>query len=663
MFLLLGPFFINWTGFRSTIEEFTEQTLGHPVTVLGDADIRLLPSPRLTFSDIRVGPTEDPLIEIKSLSVVAELPPLLKGELKIRELILTEPDLRLGVDEYGQLDWFIKQEQNSAINPSLIVLDKIQINDGKINITDARSSNTYSVENLNFVGSADSIDGPFRANGQLLLANMYHSISLKTGKVDDLGRINLVALVSPENDLIEIEIKGDFFNENRTPKFEGDFKLTSIIPKDQNVEINLPSWNAEGKINLDSTKVDIDEIQIDYGLRDRVINFQGNIFGNFGLNSKFDVNLDSSQIDLDRLFGQGPNDPISAQFAIKKLTSLANSLPNPSAIGKIEFSSPSILVNGNIIQNVEIETSTTSSGWKVEKLLANLPGETNLSSNGEFIFGTATHYIGDIEIQSMQPTYLLSWWQDTAVGNALELETIDIVSKVGISPKKVELSQINGQLGQDQISGEIAWEIYKEDSRQKISASLALDQFELDQILTLSRILQNSNESPKTESIYEVLPTDLDLNLNLKHLDFDGIVATNVLAQLKYLNGELTIENLSSPNVVGSKVQIQGAISKLNSLNNGAFSVNIDSSDISGLFNSIQSKFPENKLVQSVQDRGKLFSPISITASYFGDSSSESIKKELNVRGVIANSEILSQFKLVGESEDWREINWMQRFN
>ena len=71
MFLLLGPFFINWTGFRGTIEEFAEQTLGHPVTVLGDADISLLPSPRLTFSDIRVGPTEDPLIDIKSFSVVA----------------------------------------------------------------------------------------------------------------------------------------------------------------------------------------------------------------------------------------------------------------------------------------------------------------------------------------------------------------------------------------------------------------------------------------------------------------------------------------------------------------------------------------------------------------------------------------------------------------
>ena len=70
-----------------------------------------------------------------------------------------------------------------------------------------------------------------------------------------------------------------------------------------------------------------------------------------------------------------------------------------------------------------------------------------------------SHYIGDIEIQSMQPTYLLSWWQDNEVGNALELETIDVISKVGISPKKVELSQIKGQLGQDQISGEIAWEI------------------------------------------------------------------------------------------------------------------------------------------------------------------------------------------------------------
>ena len=124
----------------------------------------------------------------------------------------------------------------------------------------------------------------------------------------------------------------------------------------------------------------INELQIDYGPRDRLVRIEGDIQRKFGLDSKFDLKLTSNQIDLDRLFGQGPSDPISTEFVAGRLISFVENLPNSAAIGNVELNFPGIVVNGNIIQNVEITASTTSSGWKVDKFLASLPGETTLST-------------------------------------------------------------------------------------------------------------------------------------------------------------------------------------------------------------------------------------------------------------------------------------------
>ena len=85
---LIGPFFIDWTAYRSTFEDYGERLLGHRVAVMGDAEMRLLPTPTLTFSDVRVGEPEDPLLAVSRFAVRIELPPLLKGEVRIIDMTL-----------------------------------------------------------------------------------------------------------------------------------------------------------------------------------------------------------------------------------------------------------------------------------------------------------------------------------------------------------------------------------------------------------------------------------------------------------------------------------------------------------------------------------------------------------------------------------------------
>lgn len=656
MFLLIGPFFINWTGFRSTIEEYAEQALGQPVVVLGKSDIRLLPSPRLTFNDVQVGESENPLIVINSLSLVAELPPLLRGELKIREFILNEPELRLDIDEVGQLNWHKDQvDVDSVFDPSSVVLDEIVVNRGSVNIFDVRTGQNRSFTGLNFAGSADSLKGPFKANGEIFLAGIKHSVSLKTGKIGELGKINLIALLKPDGYSVQIDINGDYFSESGIPKFEGEFNLSSQVPQEQENIDELSIWNVVGKIDLDSLNVDINEIQIDYGPRDRSISFEGNIHRKFGQNSKFDLRLDSSQIDLDRLLGHGPSDPVATEFVVERLISIVENIPNSAGIGKVELNFPGIVVNGSIIQNVEIEATSTASGWKVEKFEAYPPGQTRLSTNGEILLETTIGYIGALEIQSSQPTTLFSWWQDNSSNFLTDYKSIDLTANIVLDSNQIEFKSINGQLGEDQISGNVAWDSNTNNRTQLIVADLELENLNFDQISSISQIFGAPSALSGAENTNEELSRELDLSLNLKQLNLAGILATDVEIEVGYKDGKFTIENLSSKKVQGSSIAITGELDNLVTLENGNLIINLESEDISNLFDSIQTIFPNNKLIQKATKNGEIYSPISLSANYNADSSTETHKRELNFKGTVANSEVESKIELIGETRNWRE--------
>jgi uncharacterized protein involved in outer membrane biogenesis len=76
---LIGPYFVDWTSYRETFEKQATAYVGRPVTVAGRAGLRLLPTPVVTFTDVRVGDAEAPDVEMERFRAEVELAPLLRG--------------------------------------------------------------------------------------------------------------------------------------------------------------------------------------------------------------------------------------------------------------------------------------------------------------------------------------------------------------------------------------------------------------------------------------------------------------------------------------------------------------------------------------------------------------------------------------------------------
>lgn len=150
MIALVGPLVIDWSAYRSMFESYGEKILGHQVTILGETDVQLLPAPYVKLSDLRVGAVEDPLLTIKGFEGWIELPSLLRGEVHVTEMKLTEPQLNLSLDENGRLDVLQSSTRHSVISdmdPTSLVLEQVSVENGSIVLTDARTGEVRRAEN------------------------------------------------------------------------------------------------------------------------------------------------------------------------------------------------------------------------------------------------------------------------------------------------------------------------------------------------------------------------------------------------------------------------------------------------------------------------------------------------------------------------------------
>jgi large subunit ribosomal protein L24 len=130
---LVGPLLIDWGSYRPFFESEASRLIGLPVSVKGEIDARLLPSPQLTLHDIEIGGTGADKARARALDIELALGPLLRGEWRANELRLTGPQVQLTLDTSGHL---VAASPAIGFRPDALSIDRLSIVDGKIALTD-----------------------------------------------------------------------------------------------------------------------------------------------------------------------------------------------------------------------------------------------------------------------------------------------------------------------------------------------------------------------------------------------------------------------------------------------------------------------------------------------------------------------------------------------
>src|SRR5262249_19967450 len=158
--------------------------VGMPVRVTGAIDARILPSPSVVLRGVEIGEArKEPRLKARELGIEFGLGHLLRGELRAADMRVVGPDLRLGLDADGRLDW----PKAAGFDPDQLATERLRVVDGRAVITDGRTSAAVVLETLSFNGELRSLLGPVKGEGGFNAEGERYSYRVSAGRTDADG--------------------------------------------------------------------------------------------------------------------------------------------------------------------------------------------------------------------------------------------------------------------------------------------------------------------------------------------------------------------------------------------------------------------------------------------------------------------------------------------
>ncbi|WP_422383709.1 AsmA-like C-terminal region-containing protein [Roseibium album] len=647
---LVGPFFIDWTVYRSTFETYAERALGHRVTVLGEADLRLLPAPSISFSDVRVGEAEDPLLVVSQFNVRIELPPLLKGEIRVIDMELDRPHLSLSLDEDGRLDWLTARTSDGAlanVPPEDVAFEKITIRDGALSIVDARSGETHRVDNGNLSVSARSLAGPFKATGSLTLEGSPYNLSIATGRAQqDLG-IRIKGEMTPVDWAVNFAFDGMLQQSDAAPAFDGRFNIASIVLEEDDSNI----WTSEGRFTADIAEVAVPEFEFRYGPDDKRLSVTGSADLVYAGNKRFEIRATSKQVDLDRLLGGGPQNPVELNSASGQLISALRSVPLPAIDGSLSLDVPALVAGGGIVQNVRLDLETMLGGWRIARLAGRLPGRTTVATQGDLGLEPSMSYRGAISISSDQPGSFLGWWQQKE-SNVSAMEPIALEGRLNLLPEGAALNNLRLTMDGSEARGALS---YRKPRQGNAEFSLSLDaqRLDLDAIESLAGLIRPS--PGKNGSAEDPKGLNVSLRLRAKEVVARGVDGKGLALEAEYTDGGVRIDRLFAEDLAGARLDVTGEISNLFSAPEGAVAGELDARDLSGLVALAGSIFPDTAFARHLEKAAGSLVPATFQGELKAAAVGDGTDMTLRLDGTAGGAEAVVSANLTGRVDDWHD--------
>ena len=263
---LVGPYFVNWNDHRAWFESEASRLVGVPVRVAGHIDAGILPFPRVTLDDIAIGPErEASRLRARSLRIELGLGPLLRGEIRAVEMKVVAPQVSIGLDKDGRVDW-----SAFALEAETLSIDRLSIENGRATLTDAASQSQITLDKLWFSGEVRSLTGPFRGKGEFVTGGSLYGYDISAGRLTADGMRVRLALKTDERPLT-IEAEGLFALDRGAPGFDGVVTLArpagAVLASGQAVAYE--PWRLSSKIQAGTASAALENVLFQYGPDER----------------------------------------------------------------------------------------------------------------------------------------------------------------------------------------------------------------------------------------------------------------------------------------------------------------------------------------------------------------------------------------------------------
>lgn len=217
---IIAPSFIDWSQYKAQIEAQAEKATGYDFVFGGDIGASLIPAPRVYVENVTVKALEGVdvphLAKLERLELGVALVPLLSKSVQITDVEAVSPDINVVINEQGKLAVLSPkleemtgktQEGEPKAAAPQISLDKLSITDGRVSVFNLQKKSKVIVENITLDAAAESLSGPFTAEGSVRFDGKDVKFDADVGdiKTDDI-KIALNAVLGA--DLVKLRYGG-----------------------------------------------------------------------------------------------------------------------------------------------------------------------------------------------------------------------------------------------------------------------------------------------------------------------------------------------------------------------------------------------------------------------------------------------------------------------
>jgi len=571
---LVGPLFINWNDHRALFEAEASRLIGLPVRVAGAIDARLLPTPSVTLRGIAIGqPGEETRLRAAALGFTLGLGSLLRGELRAVELRLFGPELRLGLDRSGGLDW---PGLAMGFDRETLSIERLTIAEGRAILTDAGSGARLVLDKLSFKGEVRSLIGPLRGEGAFVIADGRFGYRISTSRLGEDG-LKFKLSVDAEQPLT-IEADGALTFDQAAPRFEGNLALArpagSVLASGK-AAINEP-WRASSRLKVTTAAALFEQIEFQYGPEERAVKLNGAAEIEFGVQPRLQGTLSARHVDLDRLIA-GPSAQRRLPFAaVKTLADMFGGLLRPAWPTQLAIRIDAMTLGGATLQAVGSDLRTQGEAWQIDKLEFRAPGFTQISVNGRLDpidkgFGFAGH----VRVDAGDSMALLTWLTGRSSPTSGPIKAWQARGDVMLSADRIAVERLQAEVARAPLEGRLAYRWPAGDRPARLEAELGAAEFDIDAMLQFADAAFAGMELQR--------PGELALALELGRARIAGLEARKTTVHLNLDGGGLDLQRLSVEDFGGAALRASGRLDTQSSSPRGNIAVDLDARDLGGV--------------------------------------------------------------------------------
>lgn len=426
--LFAVPYFVDWNGYRGVFEEEATRILGRDVRVGGKINVRLLPTPYLSFEKLRIADTRlgatEPLFRTESFTLWLSVPPLLQGNLEARHVTLEQPVVTLAVDKNGIGNWTTLGIRPGTLPfvPQKVALQAVDVTDGTLVLNHARAGEVGRVTGISGVISAEALDGPYKFAGDVQLSGRTRDVRLVTAKADPDGTIRFKAAASPKDEAGRVyKLEGSLTGLSERPEVNGALSAALPLPvlpaapsgEQASVQTASPPAavfaDVKGRLQADADRLQITDVVASIENVGQPQLLSGELSLEWGRQRRLDFAFASRWLDLDRLAGgAGRASPIGTSATL--IEGLRHAMPAQSAARGV-VSIDQLTLGGAPLAKLDLAVSRAGAGdLRIERLFAELPAGARLGLDGVLSApGGSSEFKGTVTTAGPSLARLAAW--------------------------------------------------------------------------------------------------------------------------------------------------------------------------------------------------------------------------------------------------------------